>query len=61
MPAEQKTIDATPTWSEVLELLLSSYRSKDNFIHTQAKEELVRMAKIADAYVASTKEKKISG
>ena len=62
MPAETKTIDCTPTWTEALPLLLRILKHgttvKGRGI---AEEELFRMAAAADAHVASAKEKKISG
>lgn len=61
MPAAKNTIDMTPTWESVLNLLLSAYQNKNSFVREEAYIELTRMAKMADAYVASQKEKKISG
>ena len=56
-----ETIDCTPTWESVLNLLLSAYQNKNALIKKQAIIELTRMAQTADAYVASAKQKKISG
>jgi hypothetical protein len=52
-----KTIDCTPTWESVLDLLLSAYQNKNAFVKKQALIELKRMAQAADAHVASQKEK----
>jgi hypothetical protein len=56
-----ETIDCTPTWESVLDLLLSAYQNKNAFVRGQALIELKRMAQAADAHVASAKQKKISG
>lgn len=50
-PRRIEYVDATPTWSEILPVLLSGaeYGVK------AAREELQRMAKLADAYVAARK------
>jgi hypothetical protein len=56
-----ETIDCTPTWESVLDLLLSAYQNKNAFVRVQALIELKRMAQAADAHVASAKQKKISG
>lgn len=44
-------IDATPTWSEILPVLLAG---AEHGVAT-AREELHRMARLADAYVAAKK------
>ena len=52
---EQYTIDLTPSWEGIVLVLAEIWvnsRSQD------AKIELVRMARIADEYVALRKEKK---
>lgn len=54
-----KMIDCTPTWINVLPLLLELVQNPKT--HDDAKLELERMAKAADAYIASRKEQKISG
>jgi len=56
MPAATNTIDMTPTWESVLDLLLSSHQNKNACIRDTAYTELTRMAKTADAYVASLKQ-----
>lgn len=43
------TIDATPTWSAVLDLLLDAATSGSSSV---ARAELRRMAELADRYVA---------
>jgi hypothetical protein len=55
MTMEQYTIDLTPSWEGIVLVLAEIWvnsRSQD------AKIELVRMARIADEYVALRKEKK---
>ena len=52
-PAE--TIDATPTWENVLPLLMTCYEDGNARGRNFAYEELTRMAKLADAYVAHRK------
>jgi hypothetical protein len=54
-----ETIDCTPTWTEILPLLLRIL--KNGATAKGAEEELYRMAAAADAHVASAKEKKICG
>jgi hypothetical protein len=54
-----QTIDCTPTWSNVLPILLELVQNPKT--RKDATIELERMAQTADAYVASQKEKKISG
>lgn len=54
-----KMIDCTPTWSNILPLLLELLQNSKT--RPDATLELQRMAQAADAYVASQKEKKISG
>ena len=44
-------IDATPTWAEILPVLLMG---AENGVQS-AREELFRMARLADAYVAAKK------
>ena len=52
-PAE--VIDATPTWENVLPLLMTCYENGNANGRKIALEELTRMAKLADAYVAHRK------
>lgn len=53
-----KTIDATPTWSDVLPMLLRAIeKPHSKEAYRIAKEEIERMAKMADAYVESQKTK----
>ena len=51
-------IDATPTWEAVLPLILEILRSGSEYAKAQAREELLRMAKLADKYVAAERETK---
>ena len=48
-------IDATPTWENVLPLLMTAYENGNAPRRKIALEELTRMAKLADAYVAHRK------
>jgi hypothetical protein len=50
-----KTIDITPLWSEILPALLNMHKSESELGHNVAVEELTRMAKLADKYVAHLK------
>lgn len=50
-----KTIDITPLWSEILPALLNMHKSESELGHKVAVEELTRMAKLADKYVAHLK------
>jgi hypothetical protein len=57
-----QTIDCTPTWTESLPLLLRILKDGTTAEGRKiAEEELFRMAQVADAHVASAKQKKISG
>lgn len=49
------TIDMTPTWEQVLGPLLYLFENGNPTGRASAREELTRMAKIADAHVASSK------
>jgi hypothetical protein len=49
----QQAIDITPTWQGVVPLLIIGIENGS----TSARAELYRMAKLADAYVASQKDK----
>ncbi len=50
-------IDVTPTWEQILHSLLLVYTdSETGKGKAYAVEELTRMAKLADKYVASQKE-----
>lgn len=53
-----KTIDCTPTWIAILPMLLAGYEDGSATSRQIAKEELERMAKLADLYVASQKDGK---
>ncbi len=44
-------IEATPTWAEILPLLLAGAENGS----AEARAELLRMARIADAYIAAKK------
>jgi hypothetical protein len=50
-----KTIDMTPTWQDILPLLLAAYEDGTPKGRAIASEELIRMAQSADAYVAMQK------
>jgi len=62
MTETTEEIEYIPTWSSTLDLLLGDWaHAKCAKVRNALKEELNRMAALADAYEASTKEKKISG
>ncbi len=48
---ETQYIEATPTWAEILPLLLAGAENGS----AEARAELLRMARIADAYIAAKK------
>lgn len=50
-----KTIDITPTWSEILPALLLLLKSKNAEARLTAEVELERMAKLADRQMAHIK------
>lgn len=52
-----KTIDCTPTWSAILGIYIAVLQNPDASAEAikAAHSELSRMAKLADAYVASQK------
>ena len=50
-----KTIDITPTWEGILRVTLALYENGNDTGRATAFGELVRMAKLADFYVASQK------
>lgn len=50
-PRRIEYVDATPTWAEILPVLLSG---AEHGVQA-AREELQRMARLADAYVAAKK------
>lgn len=50
-----KTIDITPTWSEILPALILLLESPNAEARNTAKDELWRMAKLADKYMAHLK------
>jgi len=52
-----KTIDVTPTWEQILPVLLMTIENGTGRGRKVAIEELTRMAQIADAYVAQSKER----
>ena len=53
MPAAPKTIDCTPTWTQALPLLFTLMESgTTKTARDIAKEEICRMAGIADAHIA---------
>ncbi len=47
-----RMLDVTPTWAEILPTLLIILRDRGEAGKKAAEEELRRMAKIADLYVA---------
>jgi hypothetical protein len=51
-------IDLTPTWSEVLPIFIACLENGTEKGKTSARAELLRMAKLADAYVAEHKKVK---
>lgn len=51
----QETIDCTPTWEGILPLLIHGIESGSPTARAAVMEELTRMAKLADRYVAQTK------
>jgi len=52
MPATRETIDCTPTWEGILPILVTGLLDGNDTAKQIAKEELRRMAQLADAYVA---------
>ena len=52
-----RTLDLTPTWTEVLGLLLAVYETGKGDARTQALAELRRMAQAADSYNELIKKK----
>lgn len=53
-----RTLDITPTWSAILPVLILALEQGNEEGKHAAREELARMAKIADAHVEQTKGKK---
>lgn len=54
--SKAKTVTADPTWEQVVPVLIAMVQNGDR--HGDARDELIRLAKIADAYIArSTKPK----
>jgi hypothetical protein len=51
----QRTIDMTPTWHGILPMLLTGWTDGNATGRKIALEELQRMARLADAYVAEHK------
>jgi hypothetical protein len=52
-----QTIDMTPTWEAVLPIYLDAIQYGNGKGYEAAVEELTRMAKLADLYIAAQKEK----
>lgn len=50
-----RTIDMTPTWEQITPLLARILRDAEAVGQENALEELLRMARLADLYVAQTK------
>ena len=55
-----KTIDATPTWEGILPLYIAGIESGSFEGIKNATEELYRMARLADKYVAAEKERNLT-
>ena len=55
-----KTIDATPTWEGILPLYIGGIESGTFEGIKNATEELYRMARLADLYVAAEKERNLT-
>ena len=55
-----KFIDATPTWEGILPIYISGIESGTFAGIKNATEELYRMARLADMYVAAEKERKMT-
>jgi hypothetical protein len=53
---ETRYIDATPTWSAILPALLQALQSGGPRAETAAREELQRMARLADLWVSHVQE-----
>lgn len=53
-----KTIDVTPTWEGILPTLLVLLENGNSKGRETARAELKRMAKLADCYVETLREKK---
>ena len=49
------TIDITPTWEAILPIMLAAVENGTQKGRAIAKEELLRMAKLADLYVRASK------
>lgn len=57
---EMETIDATPTWEGILPLYIAGIESGSFEGVKNATEELRRMARLADLYVAAEKERNLT-
>ena len=55
-----KTIDATPTWEGILPLYIAGIESGNFEGIKHATDELYRMARLADLYVAAEKERNLT-
>lgn len=49
-------IDVTPTWEGILPLILEILRNGTDEAQDNAREELQRMARVADQYIALKKD-----
>ena len=56
MKTKSETLDLTPTWSSLVQTLLVLYTNAGAVGRSHARDELTRMAKLADLYVESQKE-----
>jgi hypothetical protein len=61
LTSEPLTVDLTPTWSGILPYILTVLRDGNGSGQKIALEELERMAKLADRYVASQKTQPAGG
>jgi len=52
---EREFIDLTPSWEEMVNVLLMLYVNGDSESRSTARAEFRKMAKLADAYVAEHK------
>jgi argininosuccinate lyase len=52
---KQETIDITPTWEQILPVMLQLIKHKDSKVSKPIEKEFLRMAQIADSYVAHVK------
>lgn len=58
MKKKIRIIDITPTWEDILPILITLLNDGDKHGRAHARVELQRMAQLADKYVALNKSKK---